>query len=320
MRVLVPILLIFLSLTGCDRQPEAAALQGYVEGEFVYMAPPAGGILQTLEVKEGDAVSSGQLLFTMDAVRERAALAEARMKLAQGRALAEDARQGQRPTEIAALEAQLKQAQAALDLSLKTLERQRVLFRDKVIPAEEFDRARSDARQKQQAVSEVQNQIATAQLGQRTYQVEAAEANVRALEAAQRQAQWNLDQTTQTAPQAAAVFDVFFRPGEVVPAGRPVVSLLPPANVRVRAFVPQAKIGSVVLGTSATVTIDGVAEPAMGSVTFISPKAEFTPPVIYSQQMRQKLSFLVEISFPAEVARTLHPGQPVDVYLQGAGK
>ncbi len=307
-------------LGGCGRDEEQTGVQGYVEGEFVYMSAPAAGILRTLEVEPGDRVSSGAMLFQMDADKEHAAVAEASMKLAQGLALAKDAQLGQRPSEIEQVEARLKQAEAALVLSMKTFERQQVLFRDRLVSQEELDEARSKARQDQQSLSEIKAQLQTARQGQRVHQVEAAEANVQALEAALSQAQWNLAQTSQTAPMDALVFDTYFRPGEVGQMGRPIVSLLPPGAVKVRAFLPETEVGPLEIGTTATVAVDGVGQAFTGHVSFISPKAEFTPPVIYSREMRQKLSFMVEISFPAEQAAMLHPGQPVDVHFQGREK
>jgi HlyD family secretion protein len=281
------------------------------------MAAPEAGMLQSLYVAEGDTVTSGAPLFSMDAARQQAAVREARMKLEQGQALLADARQGKRPTEIAALEADLKQAQAALVLAVKTYERQRTLFQNKTISAQEFDSARSQARQAEEKVTSLRADIATAQQGSREQQITAAEANVKALSAAVARAEWDLSQTTQSAPQAALVFDNFFRPGEFVAAGRPVVSLLPPGRVRARVFLSEKVVGSVELNTSATVSYDGAPAPVTGWISFISPQAEFTPPVIYSREMREKLSFLVEISFDENAATHLHPGQPVDVDIPG---
>ena len=92
-----------------------------------------------------------------------------------------------------------------------------------------------------------------------------------------------------------------------------VVELLPPGNVKVRTFVSQAILGSIQLGGSADILVDGVPSPYQGRVAFISPRAEYTPPVIYSQEMREKFVYLIELSLSPEVAAKLHPGQPVDV-------
>jgi HlyD family secretion protein len=157
--------------------------------------------------------------------------------------------------------------------------------------------------------------LETARLGSRTDQIAAAEADMRAQSAALEKTEWDLAEKRQAAPQAGLVFDTLYREGEWVAAGRPVVVLLPPENIKVRAFVPEPMIGSVRVGQSAHVKVDGVAEPIVGKVSFISPKAEYTPPVIYSQESRAKLVFMIEMVFDPETAAKLHPGQPVDVEL-----
>ncbi|HEV3409112.1 MAG TPA: HlyD family efflux transporter periplasmic adaptor subunit, partial [Chthoniobacterales bacterium] len=101
--------------------------------------------------------------------------------------------------------------------------------------------------------------------------------------------------------------------GEWVPAGRPIVALLPPENIKVRAFVPETRIGTLRVGGEARVSVDGVGNPYPGRISYISPRAEYTPPVIYSRESREKLVFMVELRFDPEIAARLHPGQPVDV-------
>ena len=97
--------------------------------------------------------------------------------------------------------------------------------------------------------------------------------------------------------------------------GRPAgVVLLPPANIKVRAFVPEPQIGAVQVGDRAAVHVDGVAETFSGRITFVSPQAEYTPPVIYSRENRSKLVFLVEAR-PDQPNPALHPGLPVEVTL-----
>jgi HlyD family secretion protein len=58
-----------------------------------------------------------------------------------------------------------------------------------------------------------------------------------------------------------------------------------------------------------------VQEPFVGTVSYISPHAEYTPPVIYSQESRSKLVFMIEAVFDPGTSVNLHPGQPVDVHL-----
>src|SRR5262249_43067612 len=125
-------------------------------------------------------------------------------------------------------------------------------------------------------------------------------------------AEWDFAQKRQSAAQSGMIFDTLYREGEWVGAGQPIVVLLPPQNIKVRAFVPQERVGSLKYGDSVRVFVDGVAEPFVGRISFISPRAEYTPPVIYSQESRAKLVFMVEATFDPRVAANLHPGQPVD--------
>lgn len=301
-------------VAGCSR-PASTAVQGYVEGEFVYVASPLAGALETLAVQRGGPVKAGDRLFGLECGAEIAQQTLAAQRLAEGRARLEDARKGKRPPEIASIEAQLNQSRAALELSEKEFLRQSSLAGSGAVSVQELDRARSTRELDRQRVSQLTADLQTAELGSRGDLVAAAEANVRALEAALTRADWDLSQKRQDAPQAGLVFDTLYRAGEWVPAGRPVVALLPPANIKVRAFVPESRVGSMQPGDAVKVRVDGVGEPFAGKISFISPRAEFTPPVIYSQESRGKLVFMVEAVFEPEVAARLHPGQPVDVEL-----
>jgi HlyD family secretion protein len=302
-------------LVNCSR-PDRNHVQGYVEGEFIYVASPLPGTLQSLDVRRGGQVKAGDPLFALDNTPEQAARDEAERRLAQARASLEDLKKGKRPSEIASLEAQLKQAHAALALSEREFARQQNLFRIRdATTQQEFDRARAGRDQDRQRVAQLEADLKTAQLGSRADQIAAAEASVRALEAALTKADWDLSQKRQAAPQAGFIFDTLYREGEWVPAGRPVVVLLPPPNIKVRAFVSETQIGEIHPGDRVQVMVDGVGDPFIGTVSYISPQAEYTPPVIYSRESRDKLVFMIEAVFDPATSANLHPGQPVDVQL-----
>lgn len=300
-----------LLAAGCSKENDGR-LHGYVEGEFVYIAAPLPGTV-TLEVSRGARVQQGEPLFALESVAETAARDEAGRRLAQGRATLADLGKGARPPELAALAAKRHQAKVALQLAESELARQERLFKREAIPLQEYERARAARDQQVQAVAGVEAELQTARLGGRSDQQAAAEANVRALEAALTRAQWELSRKSQRAPQAGLVYDTLYRSGEYVTAGKPVVVLLPPENIKVRVFVPETQLGSIHAGDPVSVTVDGVKEPLAGRVSFISPRAEYTPPVIYSRESRAKLVFMVEAVFPPAVAVRLHPGQPVDL-------
>jgi HlyD family secretion protein len=299
-------------LAGCEREA-SNRVQGYVEGEFVYVASPLAGQLETLSVARGAQVKKGDLLFALECGAETAQRDEAARRLAEAKAQLADAQRGQRPTEIQSLVAQLQQAKAALVLSDKEFARQQKLDRAGVSSAQDLDRVRATRDQDRERVSRLEADLQTARLGSREDQIAAAAAAVRAQEAALAYAEWALAQKKQFAPVSGLVFDTLYRQGEWVSAGRPIVALLPPENVKVRAFVPEARVGGIRYGEPVRVFVDGASEPFAGKVSFVSPRAEYTPPVIYSRESRQKLVFMVEAVFDAATAAKLHPGQPVDV-------
>jgi HlyD family secretion protein len=147
--------------------------------------------------------------------------------------------------------------------------------------------------------------------------LEDAEATLRTAQARLISSQTRLDRRKVASPVSGSVEQIYFRVGEMVPAGKPVVALLPPDNLKVRFFVDEATLPHIKLGDPVTVTCDGCAADLTASVSFMSRSSEFTPPVIYSTEERAKLVFMIE-------ARPQHPdrlrvGQPVSVALAPAG-
>ena len=96
----------------------------------------------------------------------------------------------------------------------------------------------------------------------------------------------------------------------------PILSVLPPEYMKVRFFVPESELGNVQAGTPLEIRLDGLAAPLPGKVSFVSPQAEYTLPIIYSRENRDKLVFLVEGSLAPKTPRHLHPGAPVEVRLR----
>lgn len=299
---------------GCSRTPAASGMvQGYVEGEFVYVSAPLSGKLETLHVQRGARVNVGDPLFEQENIQEKSSRDEIKLRLVQLRSQLADAKKGKRPSEIESSAAQLNLARAALQFSNKEFARQEKLLAANIVAAQEVDRTRSLRDQDRQRVAQLEAELGTARLGARSDQIAAIEASIRALEAVLARGEWDLGQKRQTAPVAGLVFDTLYRKGEWIASGRPAVVLLPPQNIKVRAFVPQPLVATIHQGDKARVVVDGAGSPFSGTVIFVSPQAEYTPPVIYSRENRQKLVYMVELGFDQATAVQLHPGQPVDV-------
>ncbi len=301
----------FVILAGCQRR-EPTGWQGYLEGEFVYISAPLAGRLETLAVQKGARVATGAPLFTLEQVSELAAQREAAERLRSAEARAADMKKGSRPTELAALEARVEQSRAATELSRRELDRQTALAQSGAIAASDLDRAKLTHERNARAVDELAAQLATGRLGARTDAAAAAEADVAAARSARERADWAVAQKTQSAPAGALVYDTLFRVGEYVPTGTPVVALLPPENIKVRFFVPEMDFARLKAGDRVRVAITG-RPPLDATIAYLSPKPEYTPPVLYNRENRAKLVFLVEAAIDPAAARELNPGQPVDV-------
>ncbi|GAB3251616.1 HlyD family secretion protein [Chitinimonas naiadis] len=306
-------LLACLGSAACE-QRTAGSLHGYVEAEPIRVASPVGGRLAQLNVDRGDAVQAGQALFTLEQDSERAAVDEAQAKLAQAEAQAADLESGKRPDELAVLEAGLKAAQAAQRQSESDLQRQSALAKQGFISGASLDalKARRDADVAQ--VQEMQAQLRAGKLAARDNSRLAAQAGSAAANAQLAQRQWTLTQKSVNAPAAARVEDRYYRPGEWVPAGAPVISLLAPGAIKARFWVPEPLIAGLPVGSKVRLTCDGCQASLPATVRFVAREAEFTPPVIYSRENRAKLVFLAEATLdkPEDAAR-LRPGLPIDI-------
>lgn len=285
-----------------------------MEGEFIYVAAPLGGQLEKLSVARGTRVEAGAPLFTLEQSAELSALREVAERMRQSQARLADLRKGLRPTELAALDARLAQARAAAELSTRELERATKLHQTTVLSDDDFDRVRLNHEANTKLVAETEAQLATARLGGRSDIIAAAEADAAAAQAALDRAGWSVAQKNRSAPATALVYDTLFREGEFVAAGQPVVSLLPPANIKVRFFVPEAGLAALKAGALVQVTVTGLPAPLEARISYLSPAPEYTPPILYNRENRAKLVFMIEAVFtdPA-AARDLHPGQPADV-------
>lgn len=312
-RLCLTVGLLVAALAGCaDAGPPR--YQGYAEGDLIFVGPDEAGRLTRLAVEEGDRVTQGTALFTIDPALQQAEVDAAQASLAQAQAELENLTSAaQRPQEIAVLEATRRRAEATLDLSRIELERQKELFAKQVGSKAALDTAQHTYDQNQAALDEVDTQITVAGLGSREKQIAAAQRAVEAAEANLSAARTRLTRRSLAAPVSGSVETVYFRPGELVPAGRPVVSLLPPELIKLRFFVPEPDLPRFALGAPVRVTCDGCTAPVDAKVSYIAASAEYTPPVIYSLDERAKLVFLVEAR--ADTAGALRPGQPITVQL-----
>lgn len=301
-------------IIGCARK-NSGQFQGYIEGDYLYISSPVGGTLEKLLVSRGQQVAKGDLVFVLEHQSEQAALNEAGQRKLEADARLANLLKGKRPSEIEAIQKRYEQAKAGAAYWTLEFQRNEELFRSNVVAVADVDQARFQRDSAVASAASVAAELETAGLGAREDEIKAAEAAVSAASAAQRQAEWVVGQKSQFAQATGLIQDTLYVEGEWVAPGAPVVSLLAPENLKARFFVPETIRSQILTGSRVRVTADGHPSDVAATVTYISSRAEYTPPVIYSREARAKLVYMVEASFSPEDARTLSPGQPVDVEL-----
>ncbi len=302
-------------LAGCAPPPLAT---GYVEGEFVLVAPAATARIEDLVVKRGDRVAAGEVLAVQERRDAEIALAEAEAALARAKSERANLLEGRRPQEIDVIEASLASARAEEAEAAKEVGRLRALHERNIVAEVQLDAAETEADVAAARVAETEANLAVARLPARPHEIEAAEAAVAQASALRDAAEWALDERSLRAPADGAISEILRRAGEIAGPQAPVLSLLPEGAVQLRLYIPEPAIASVAPGTRLAARCDGCGPGALATVTYVSDEPEFTPPVIYSIENRQKLVYLVEAR-PDPGAEALKPGQIVDVSLVDAG-
>lgn len=298
--ILAASVVLWLLLAGTKREH---TLSGYIEGEELYLASPVAGSVASVSAVEGTRVTVGQQLFTIDTATLAAQEQQRRANVAAAQ------------TQIASAEANARQADADVaaaradaDRARQDLARLMSVRRDDsaAVAGRDIDAARAALRGANAKVSAAQKNSDA-----RRSQVEAARAQAEEAKGGQREAQIRVNQLSPNAPAAGRVEDVYFQPGEWVNANQAVVALLLDNKVKVRFYVPEQQVAAYTPGRTVHFSCDGCATGLSAVIRYVSPRPEFTPPIIYSRDSRDRLVFMVE-AYPARPADLL-PGLPVDV-------
>lgn len=300
----------FLSALGVG--DEDGRYLGYVEGETSLIAPPIAGRLVDRPVDRGGQVKKGDRLFAIDPVMAKAEVARAEAALAEAEARYENLLKGKRQEEQDVVRAQRRENDAALAQAEVELKRQTDLLAKGVGTRKDYEQAESMARQLHSRAASLAAQERVGELAARPDEIAASRAQIGQDRANLDQAKKRLDDLMPVAPEDGLIENTFFNTGEWVPAGTPVVSLLPPFRIKLRFFVPEEDVAQARMGMPLSFTCDTCPPDLKATITYISPRSEFTPPVIYSQTARTKLVFMIEARPDATQAK-LSPGLPVTV-------
>jgi HlyD family secretion protein len=300
------------------RSPTPVAWQGYAEADYVKVGPTQQGLLTEVSVARGDQVAPGAPLFAQDEAADRAARDQALHQLMQAKEQLANLQAGGKQTEIEQAQANLADARSTLVRTRADLLRGEKLLGAGAISVQAVDQSRAEYESADAKVQALEAALAQsrAPLGRAREMMAQSDADD-AAHAALEMAEWRLAQRRVTAPVGGRVADVLARPGETMAAGAPVVSLLPPENIFVRFFVPETTLSRIHRGDSVALVCDGCSVDLSAKISFISPQAEYTPPLIYSESSKAKLVFLVEARPRPDQAAGLNPGQPIEVRPTG---
>lgn len=288
-----------------------ASWNGYAEIDYVYASTATAGRIETIAVREGDRVAAGDVLFVLETSQQQAQYDAALARADAAQASLDNLQTGSRSEEIDVIRASLMKAEADLSLAQQNLKRSEELFAQELIPAAQLDQARASAQAAAAAVEQLKAQLKVAELPARDAQQIAAEATLAAATADAASAKAMLDNRTIRAPEAGRVERLFFSAGEVAGAGVPVVSLAGSGALKVKFYVGEADRQGLALGEHVTVSCDGCAEGLTATIDHFASDPQFTPPIIYSRDERNRLVFLTEAVMDEE--NGVLPGQPVSI-------
>jgi HlyD family secretion protein len=291
---------VWLLLGGSDRE---RSLSGYIEGENLYLAAPISGTIATISAVEGQRVAAGLPLFTIDpaTLSAQGQQAEANVAAANSQIASAEAQARQAEAEVAAASADAERARTDLGRLLKVRSDDPA-----AVAGRDIDQARS-AQNAANARVAAARQTASA----RRAQVAAARAQAAEAQGGKREVDIRVGQLSPAVPASGRIDEVYFQPGEWVSANQPVVALLPDNRVKVRFYVPEADAAKYRPGRNIRFSCDACARGLTATIRYVSPRPEFTPPIIFSRDSRDRLVFLVE-AWPKR-PQGLQPGLPVDV-------
>jgi HlyD family secretion protein len=304
---------LFSWLSACPNEA-TPQLTGYVEGEYVWIAPVFTARIESVLVRRGELAEKGSVIAELekhDAVLERL---EAEARLAEARSQHANMRKGLREDEISAIEASLGATKAQLQEAQLAFNRARDLYSQGITSKASYDQAEAARATAEAKVKETADRLRVARTGARPDELAAQLQKIAQASAAVDAAQWRLEQRQVRAPSNGEVSDILLNPGEISGPSAPIVSFLPDGAIKLTLFAAEPDRAALALGSKLLISCNGCPAGLMASVSYVSREPEFTPPVIYSVDRRQKLIYRIEAK-PDQSNSVLQPGLIVDARL-----
>ncbi len=292
-------------------EPPEQVYNGYIEADYLYVAPSSSGRITAIDAREGQAVSAGEPLVKLEDDSQRAALHAAEANVAVARANLDNLMTGSRDAEIEVIRASLANAEAEQHLAQITLDRSLQLSEKGLVPPAKVDNDRARLELANAQVAQLKAQLHVAELPARGAQQLAAEAALDGARAELDRARSDLRNRVIVVPTSGLVDRIYFDVGEVAATGAPVVSIFQPDLLKVIFFVPEPQRADITVGEGLLISCDGCPDDLTASVSRLSPSPQHTPPILYSRDERARLVFRAEAMITD--AQGLLPGQPVTV-------
>jgi HlyD family secretion protein len=292
-------------------------LHGNVDIREVDLAFRVSGRIARIDVEEGQKVAAGQALAALDTASLEARIGEAAAKVEEARAQLLRARNGNRSQDVGQARARVAAAQAAARAAEEQYRRRATLVGPGAISRAVWEQTVAERSRTRAQLAEAQQALSLVRTGSRPEDVAAAGARLRAAEAARVSAATDLRDTRLTAPLDAVVETRAQEPGAIVQAGQTVLTLAMNRPLRIRAYVSEPDLSRIAPGMGVEVTADGNPRTYRGTIGWISPKAEFTPRSVETENLRTDLVYRLRI-LVADPDDALRQGQPVTVRIPGA--
>ena len=306
----------FTVLRGRPEVPELF-VSGVVEATESHLGFQAAGRVEAIAVREGDATVRGEELATLDRAEALARRDQAAAQVAAASASLLELQRGFRDEEVAQARAGLASARVRLEDATRDLERTRRLYDGGAVSREVYDKTQMAEDLARSQHDQAKEQLKLMEAGHRIERIDAQRAQLRAAEASLRVVDAALANMVITAPSDGVVTIRHHEPGETVPPGAAVLTVMDPTDRWVRIFVKEDRIGAVALGQPASIRSDTYPERAYeGEVTFIASEAEFTPKNVQTPEERVKLVYSVKVRITGDAGFELKPGMPADVRLE----
>lgn len=286
-------------------------LQGYIEAENLYLASPFSGTLKERPVSRGTVVQKGDLVFMLSPNPEAIRVKEIESLIDQEYSILEDLKKPKRVEEQEIHLAKYDQVKARLILAKLRMKRFKELYLKKAGTLDQADSAVQHFNEMKALFREQAEQVKLSKMGARKDIIVSQQNRMSATKAKLALLKWQLQKKTLHAPDSGVIYDTYYSVGEWVPAGKPVASLLSPKNVLVEFFVSLELLAKLKVGQVIEVTSPGQEGVQKATIQYISPEAEYVPPLVYSRDNYDKIVYRVKAK--PKKPGLFKPGQPVTV-------